>query len=228
MSYSNLIQPEMKKIGAVSCWSTGAFKRGLFKLASGDMSPVYISADLVLKDVTYRNLTISAMENLAADLEFDVVAGGELRGVSFADFLAQRINKPSVAVRKKPKSYGARTGEMKEYWIEGMIPEEFEGKKALLTEDLITDGKSKIDFINGIRNSGGKVQDCIVCVDRQQGGRERLEKEGVRLYSVTDLDTILMVGKERGFLKEEDFKEIEDYRADEKKWNLDRGYEWHG
>jgi orotate phosphoribosyltransferase len=226
MSYSNLI-PEMKRIGAVSCWDTGAFKEGLFKLKSENMSPVYISADLVLKDVTYRDIATSAMASLAADLEFDVVAGGELRGVSFADFLAQRINKPSVAVRKKPKTYGARTGEMKEYWIEGMIPEDFEGKKALLSEDLITDGGSKIVFINGIRNSGGKVRDCIVYVDRQQGGKERLEKEGVKLYSVTDLDTILMVGKERGFLKEEDFKGIEDYRADEKKWNLDRGYEWH-
>jgi orotate phosphoribosyltransferase len=124
-----------------------------------------------------------------------------------------------VLVRKLPKDYGA--GTQKPKVIDCMSREAFAGKQALLCEDLITDGGSKRDFITAIRDSGAKVDDCFVFVDRQQGGAKELADMNVRLYSMTDLDTILIVGRDIGTIDEEGFKSIERYRADPPKWHSD-------
>ncbi len=120
------------------------------------------------------------------------MAGGETAGIPFAVALAGDLAKPVLYVRKKPKDYGIATR------LEGELP--FPGARVLLVEDLITDGGSKLTFIEALRDAGAVVEDALVLFDREQGGTEVLATQGVRLHSVTDRKTAFAVGHSAGLL----------------------------
>ena len=86
-------------------------------------------------------------------LTFDLLAGGETAGIPYAAFLAEKLNKPMIYIRKKPKAFG------KNSQIEG----EFNtNDKCILIEDLATDGQSKAIFVNAIRNNKLQIKDTFV------------------------------------------------------------------
>ncbi len=218
--FADIIRPETKRIVAASCWYTGAFSTNFespYSLRSGLKSPIYISTEQMLNDPIVTDVAMALASASLEGINFDVVAGGEVRGALFGKDLARAVRKPFALIRKKPKDYGA--GTQKPKLIDCIDPEKFAGKPYLLTEDLITDGGSKADFIDVIRKAGGVVEDCLVFVDRQQGGKVGLEQLGVKLYAMTDLDTIIFVGKDIGKLNEEQFKSIELYRDDPEAWS---------
>ena len=85
--------------------------------------------------------------------QIDSVAGGETAGIPFAAWVADRMHLPMQYVRKKPKGFGRGAQ------IEGLL---IPGQRVLLVEDLATDGKSKANFINAIREAEGKCEHCFV------------------------------------------------------------------
>ena len=81
----------------------------------------------------------------------DVVAGGETAGIPYAAWIADRLGLPMLYVRKKPKGFG------RDAQIEGdMTP----GAARLLVEDLATDGGSKVNFVNAIREAERQGRPC--------------------------------------------------------------------
>lgn len=128
-----------------------------FILTSGTASPVYIDCR---KIISYPRIRSTLMDFGASILaqnvgfeQFDSVAGGETAGIPFAAFIADRLNLPMQYVRKKPKGFG------KDARIEGDVKK---NQKILLVEDLTTDGGSKINFANAIREVGGIVNHTFV------------------------------------------------------------------
>lgn len=80
-------------------------------------------------------------------------------------------------VRKQPKGHGT----MKQ--VEG--PPLERGMRAALVDDVVTTGGSLIQARDALRDEAGvKVTDAIVVIDREEGGREILEKNGIRLWSL--------------------------------------------
>ena len=80
-------------------------------------------------------------------------------------------------VRKKPKGFGRGAQ------IEGdMKP----GCRCLLVEDLATDGGSKVNFVNAIREAEGQVKDAFVVFHYGifPQSVETLAKLGVRLHGL--------------------------------------------
>ena|SRR3989338_1967436 len=175
-----------------------------FTLASGKLSPIYIDCR---KLISYPN----AMDLIAARAKelmdksigkVDVLAGGETAGIPFAAWIAAKLGMKMIYVRKGAKEYG--TGKQ----IEG----EFErGSKVLLVEDLITDGGSKISFIDGIRNSGGRINDCLVVFDREEGGAEKLNGVGVKLRALTTLSKTLEFGLRNKYITQKEFEVVKNY-----------------
>lgn len=120
-----------------------------FKLASGQLSPVYIDCRKLISYPRIRStlmdfLTVTVMRNAGFEA-FDNIAGGETAGIPFAALVAERMGLPMTYVRKKPKGYG------KNARIEGAMTE---GQRVLLVEDLTTDGGSKLSFVDAIRDTG--------------------------------------------------------------------------
>lgn len=128
-----------------------------FTFTSGRRSPVYIDCRQLISFPRARaklmDLAVQTIERDIGHESIDVVAGGETAGIAFAAWIAERMGLPMVYVRKQSKGFGRMAQ------IEGIMPE---GARVLLVEDLATDGGSKVNFINAIREAGGVIADCMV------------------------------------------------------------------
>lgn len=176
-----------------------------FILASNKSSPIYIDCRKIISHPVERNLVITLAYHILHRIglnNIDVIAGGESAGIPFAAWLARQTNLPMIYIRKKPKGYG------KLAQIEGILER---GQKVLLFEDLITDGRSKENFYISIKKAGATIEHCLVIFDREQGGEERLAKQGIKLHAMTRLTPTLKYGLEANFINQEEFEGVEKY-----------------
>ena len=185
-----------------------------FQLSSGHFTPLYINCRVLISYPGTRDIIISFAQHLYHErpMAADCIAGGETAGIAFGAWLAERLNKPFVYVRKKRKGHG--TGNRLEGVARGEV---------LLFEDLITDGGSKVSFIEGIREAGCTVSNCLVLVDREQGGKEALGDKGVTLHSLVGISTCLETGRSLGLLSTEAMTQVKEYLADPQDWHQRRG-----
>lgn len=219
-SYRNdAVLDRLRESVALLLWELGAIKvadEEPFRLASGNFSPIYINCRLAISNPIVMGLFCTTALRVIErhELAFDVVAGGETAGIPFAAYLASALNRPLIYVRKKPKTYGIASR------VEGVLKA---GERLLLVEDLITDGGSKLGFLEAIQEAQGQVMEALVLFDRQQGGEELLARHGVRLHTVTDRTTALRVGEATGWVGPAARGSIEDYFADPTLWHQQRG-----
>ena len=148
------------------------------------------------------NIVTDELAKLVKKLKIDIVAGAETAGIPYAAAIALKTKLPMVYVRKIPKKYGTSS------MIEGIINKD---DKCVLIDDMITNGGSKLRFIDGIRNTGAKVEDVLVTLDREQGGQETLAKEGVKLHSLITLRQLLDYMIDRDMITREEYEKIVDY-----------------
>ena len=128
-----------------------------FKLTSGKISPVYVDCRKIISHLKERRSIINMGCKLLKEKlnlkKIDYIAGGETAGIPYASWISEKLNKPMIYIRKKPKGFGKLSQ------IEGEIRNK---SRVLLIEDLSTDGKSKINFCNAIKKAGGKIKDIFV------------------------------------------------------------------
>ena len=126
-----------------------------FTLTSGLKSPVYVDCRKIISFVNERATILNyALEYFKKNnIVFDILAGGETAGIPYAAFLSELLHKPMIYIRKQPKRFGGNQQ------IEGNYKK---NQKAILIEDLATDGGSKIIFVEALRKSGLKVSDIFV------------------------------------------------------------------
>ena len=126
-----------------------------FTLTSGHKSPVYVDCRKIISYTKERNKILDYAEQYIINnkLSFELLAGGETAGIPYASFLAERLQKPMIYIRKKPKGFGSNQQ------IEGNFTD---NQKAILIEDLATDGKSKVIFIEALRKFNINVSDILV------------------------------------------------------------------
>lgn len=96
--------------------------------------------------------------------------------VAYTSYLEK---KPLAAfiVRKELKAHG--TGRMIEggYFLK-------QGSSVVILEDVVTSGGSSLEAIQKVRAHGWTVLGVAAVVDRQEGGHEALQREGVQLISL--------------------------------------------
>ena len=174
----------------------GAVKLGEFTLASGKKSPIYIDLRLLASHPGVLRLVAHAYAGLIRAILDDEDQGSSIRlaaipyaAVPIGTAVALEMGLPLIYPRKEAKAHG--TGRT----IEG----EFEpGERAIVLDDLITTGGSKLAAIEPLQAAGLRVQDVVVLIDREQGGREELAAAGYRLHAVLRLDEMLDLLVEAG------------------------------
>lgn len=201
-------------IGAV-----GARPEEPFTLTSGTKSPVYIDCRRLISFVHEREEAMAMMEDLVRETiadPLDYVAGGETAGIPYAAFLCARMRVPMLYVRKQAKGFGRNAQ------VEGYMPGE---KYGVLVEDLMFDGGSKINFVNGLRNAGLRVDRVFVLASYAltEEYEKSLGAAGVTAHWLTDWPTIVDVGERIGYFGEAAAATVRDFLRDPHAWSQARG-----
>jgi orotate phosphoribosyltransferase len=191
-----------------------------FVFTSGWASPVYIDCR---KIISYPRLRAALVDFAAATIVRDIgyesidsIAGGETAGIPFAAWIADRLMLPMQYVRKKAKGFGRNAQ------IEGEV---VTGARTLLVEDLATDGRSKVNFCQALRNAGADVKHCFVLFyyDIFPGSRELMDALGVRLHYLTTWWEVLAAAKASGHFETKVLAEVETFLTDPARWSKAHG-----
>lgn len=191
-----------------------------FVFTSGRASPVYVDCRKIISFPHERGRLMDLGVELLMDKigagDIDVVAGGETAGIPFAAWIAERLNKPMIYVRKKPKGFGRNAQ------IEGTFDE---GAKVLLVEDLATDGGSKLNFVDAIRAAGGEIGHTFVIFHYGifPEGIAALNERGVELHALATWWDALAVAEERGYLTGENLATVRAFLEDPESWSAAHG-----
>ena len=184
-----------------------------FILTSGRKSPVYVDCRKIISFTKERNQIISLAKDyfLKNKINFDILAGGETAGIPYAAILAEKLNKPMIYIRKKPKNFGKRSQ------IEGEFKE---NQKAILIEDLATDGKSKMVFINSMTENKLKIEDTFVIFYYGIFKEEELplHKIGVKIHYLCTWHDILKEIKEKNLFEKKNIESIEKFLFEPDNW----------
>ena len=111
---------------------------------------------------------------------FDLVAGVPFGGLHVATAFSLTAKVPMVYLHPRSDGLGQD--------IEGLYSP---SQRVLIMDDLITGGGSILETALHLEECGLLVRDAVVLVDRQQGGRERLRRQGINLVALLTLETIL-------------------------------------
>lgn len=158
-------------------------RRGTFTLASGRTSDLYIDCRPTtmhpeglaaigplglhaIGECGWRPQSLGGLTLGADPVSYAVAYASQLAGMPIRAF----------TVRKEAKSHG--TGKL----IEGAFEP---GDAVVVVEDVITTGGSALKAVEALRAAGATVLGVLAVVDREEGGREAIEKQaGVQVEAL--------------------------------------------
>lgn len=162
----------------LKAYELGIIKFGNFTLKSGIESPFYVDLRPLSSSPQLLKTLANNLLELADDAPYDLICGVPYAALPMGTTMSLASGTPLIIKRKENKGYGTKR------MVEGVYED---GQNCLLVEDVITSGQSLLETIDEIEREGLKVTDCVVVLDREQGGIEKLKKKG---YTVKTLFTI--------------------------------------
>jgi orotate phosphoribosyltransferase len=180
--------PSITEKVADALYLSGCLKFGFFKIKSGANSPYYIDmAGLLSSPKQFCTITEVAADEIRRIMvsdKIDKLASIELKGALIVPSLACKINLPCIIVRKEEKQYGI-TGRIAGAKVE-------QNDSILFFDDVVSEGLSKVEGIKPLQELGGIVKHLLVIVNREQGGKENLEKLGFRVHALATITEIVI------------------------------------
>jgi len=161
--------------------------RGDFTLRSGRKSSFYLDKYLfstrpeVLRELGKLFAQRIGEVAQAAGVNVDRLAGAELGGIPLVTVASLETGLPCLFVRNAKKDYGTAKQ------LEGKLAR---GENVIFVEDVATTGGQALEAVKVLRELGANVLCVIATIDRQEGARENIEKEGLRfeaLFTKKDL-----------------------------------------
>jgi orotate phosphoribosyltransferase len=192
---------------ANALYESGCIKFGSFKIKSGALSPYYIDMARLLSKpkelCTIAEVAAQKISEIATSEPFTKLASIELKGALIVPSIACKTDLPCVIVRKEAKAYGV-TGRTAGADVTNR-------DKILFVDDVVSEGLSKIEGIKPLQEMGAEVKHILVIVNREQGGKENLEKSGYTVHALAKVSEVVTSLQKNGKISAEQAKTVLDY-----------------
>jgi orotate phosphoribosyltransferase len=184
-----------------------------FTWASGWKSPIYCDNRKVLSQPYIRDFIKSELCNIVFEkyADAEVIAGVATAGIAWGAMVADQLKLPFIYVRTKPKEHGLGNQ------IEGDLKP---GEKVVVVEDLISTGKSSLEVVNVLKNSGANVIGMVSIFNYEfDASKNAFEAANLPLYSLTGYPTLLQLARQSGQINDQQQQVLLNWRQDPANWS---------
>ncbi len=188
-----------------------------FIYTSGKRGPVYVDCRRLISFPEARSRLMDFGAQILKEFNPDYIAGGETAGIPYAAFIAERMNKPMLYIRKKPKGFG-RMSQIEGYMEEGT-------PHVALIEDVQNFGVSVKVFVDALRAAGARIEHLFVIFQHgHESSKQNMRDMGIELHALTSWKDILKVARAEGYFDDATAASVEEYLQNPDKWAADRGF----
>ena len=209
LNYAEQVANDLLAIGAVKFSPEKPFT-----WASGIKSPIYTDNRMT---IGYPKVRQNIYEGLAALIQesFDdveIIGGVATAGIPHAAWVSEKLNKPMIYVRSKPKDHGAGRQ------TEGAV---IAGKKVVLIDDLISTGGSVLAAVEAIRKEGANVLGVVSIFSYELSeGLTNFTNAKLTFKSLTTYSQLVATAIERGELNKSQLTTLQNWQQNPNKWQL--------
>jgi orotate phosphoribosyltransferase len=183
-----------------------------FTWASGWKSPVYCDNRKALSFPYIRDFIKSEMCNVIFEKfpEAELLAGVATAGIPWGAMAADQLKLPYVYVRAKPKEHGLGNQ------VEGFYES---GQKTIVIEDLISTGKSSLQVVDVLKNSGLDVIGMVsIFTYGFDVAKKAFEEAKISYTSLTNYETLVKLAIEKGIVSAEQEMILLNWRSNPAEW----------
>ena len=183
-----------------------------FTWASGWKSPIYCDNRRVLSFPYIREFIKSEMCNVIFEQFPDaaLLAGVATAGIAWGAMAADQLKLPFIYVRPKPKEHGLGNQ------IEGFYEA---GKQVVVIEDLVSTGKSSLQVVDVLQESGLEVIGMVSIFNYGFDAAEKAFKSrNLRYFSLTNYPTLINLAIEKAIVSSEQEGILLNWSSDPSNW----------
>ena len=183
-----------------------------FSWASGWKSPIYCDNRITL---SYPPVRVFLKEEIAKiiDLEFgkpDVIAGVATGAIAIGILVAQELGVPFVYVRPEPKKHGRKNQ------IEGYLES---GQNVVVVEDLISTGKSSLNAVEALKESGAVVKGMVAIFSYGfEIAAKNFADKNIHLKTLSNYNNLLEQALDSNYISENELITLQEWRDSPSTW----------
>ena len=183
-----------------------------FLWASGWHSPIYCDNRKLLSYPSIRKDIIAAFVSVITEnfKNVDIIAGVATGAIAWGALVAEKLDKPFIYVRPKPKDHGLGAQ------VEGDLPK---GAKVVVIEDLISTGKSSLSAVDALEKNGAIVEGMVAIFSYHFIKSIRaFEEANVTLYTLSQYETLLDLAVEKNYIDGTMLNLLKEWRINPELW----------
>jgi orotate phosphoribosyltransferase len=183
-----------------------------FTWASGWKSPIYCDNRVTL---SYPPVRVFLKEEIAKIVELqygkpDVIAGVATGAIAIGVLVAQELGVPFIYVRPEPKSHGRKNQ------IEGHLES---GQNVVVIEDLISTGKSSLNAVKALKESGAVVKGMVAIFSYGFDiASDNFKNSNVALITLSNYSHLLEQAMDSKYITEKELETLSEWRKDPGNW----------
>ena len=184
-----------------------------FTWASGWKSPIYCDNRIILSNIGCRNKIANYFSQLITEKykDVDVIAGVATGAIGIGILVAEKLNLPFIYVRPEAKKHGRQNQ------IEGEVSKD---KKIVVIEDLISTGKSSLNAVKALRESGLDVLGMIAIFTYDfEISKNNFLKDSVKLNTLSNYSELLKKAVEINYVSEKEIETLEKWNKSPESWS---------
>jgi orotate phosphoribosyltransferase len=166
--------------------------------------------------VSGRKVICEDFVKIVEELNPEVIAGTASSAIAWAAWVAEKLGKPMVYIRKKGKDYG------KENLIEGG---DISGKKVVVVEDLVSTGGSSMNAVEACRDAGAEVIAMAAIFTYEfEKAKKKFEEGSCKAYFLSNFTTLVKVAAENNYIDAENMALVQEWSQDPAGWGPKHGF----